>query len=245
MQHDQTALLSVVGVGRLFGGLKAVDNLSFEVRPGEIIGLIGPNGAGKSTTFNLISGFLSPSAGAVRFGDADLRGGDVLAASKAGLVRTFQHGSYVKGMTVGDNIRLGTLARPGAQPRQARVAEAAARMGLTAHLNDRAGNLPHGLQRLVSIAIALAAAPRLLCLDEPLTGLNETEVVTVLAVLDAYRKTDGRAILLVEHNMKAVMSSCDRILVLHHGAYLASGTPKEVSANPAVIEAYLGQSHEQ
>ncbi|MEQ9674317.1 MAG: ABC transporter ATP-binding protein [Roseovarius indicus] len=237
------ALLRVSELSKRFDGLLAVDNLEFEVRPGEIFGLIGPNGAGKSTTFNLISGFIPWTTGKVQVCGKEMRRGKPLVASEAGLVRTFQHGSYVGGMSVRDNLRLGTIVRNKKADREAGVLEAARRLGLSDYLDETTSNLPHGLQRLVSMAIAIAAQPRLLCLDEPLTGLNETEVTTVLNVLDDYRKTEGRAILLVEHNMKAVMRICDRILVLHHGAHLATGSPEDIRGNKAVIEAYLGESH--
>ena len=240
---DSGPLLQVDGLSKRFDGLLAVDNLDFEVRPGEIFGLIGPNGAGKSTTFNLISGFIPWTTGNVRVCGRAMRSGKPRVASEAGLVRTFQHGSYVGGMTVRDNLRLGTIVRSKAADRDAAVTEAVRWLGLTDYLDETTSNLPHGLQRLVSMAIAIAAQPRLLCLDEPLTGLNDTEVSTVLGVLDRYRQTEGRAILLVEHNMKAVMRICDRILVLHHGAHLATGNPEEIRGNKAVIEAYLGESH--
>lgn len=243
MQPEADILLRVEGLSRRFGGLLAVDDLDLEVRQGEIFGLIGPNGAGKSTTFNLISGFIAPSAGRIFVAGEEVTGRSALSVSRAGLVRTFQHGSYVRSMTVRDNIRLGTLAGSKGGERGRRVVEAAERLGLAEVLDEPAGTLPHGLQRLVSIAIAIAAKPRLLCLDEPLTGLNETEVANVLAVLDGYRRAQDCAILLVEHNMKAVMKICDRILVLHHGAHLATGSPGEIQANPTVVQAYLGERH--
>ena len=245
MTDHETPLLQTRGLTRRFGGLLAVSGLDFEVRPKEILGLIGPNGAGKSTTFNLISGFYKPSAGNVTLFGEDFTGKSSLAISRAGLVRTFQHGSLMRSMTVRDNIRLGTIhGLRRAVERDRRVAETAGMLGLDAYLDDEAGILPHGLQRLVSIGIAFAARPRLLCLDEPLTGLNQTEVTNTLAVLQRIRDDFGCSILLVEHNMKAVMKVCDRIVVLHHGEHLATGTPAEIRANTKVVEAYLGHRNE-
>jgi len=237
-------LLSAEGLTRRFGGLLAVSNLDFEIRPSEILGLIGPNGAGKSTTFNLISGFLKPSSGKLTIFDEDCTGRSPLAISRIGLVRTFQHGSLMRTMSVGDNIRLGTMVGVrGNASRRLRVEETAELLGLTSYLADTAGTLPHGIQRLVSIAIAFAARPRLLCLDEPLTGLNQTEVANTLQVLQRIRDEFGCSVLLVEHNMKAVMKVCDRIVVLHHGHHLATGTPAEIRADQRVINAYLGHNH--
>lgn len=241
MQMTQDALLRTKGLTRRFGGLLAVSNLDFEIRPGEILGLIGPNGAGKSTTFNLISGFYKPSAGELFIFGENCTGKSPLAISRRGLVRTFQHGSLMRSMTVADNILLGTMhGVKGGANRRKQVAETAAMLGLTPFLSEEGGNLPHGLQRLVSIGIAFAARPRLLCLDEPLTGLNQTEVTNTLTVLKRIRDEFGCSVLLVEHNMKAVMSVCDRIVVLHHGQHLATGTPVEIRANSKVVEAYLG-----
>lgn len=243
--HEQP-LLKTSNLSRRFGGLVAVDKLDLEVRPGEILGLIGPNGAGKSTTFNVVSGFYKPSTGTLQIFGQDCAGKSPTAISRMGLVRTFQHGSLAQSMTVRDNIRLGTLhslrsARR--KERLARVQETAAILGLERHLDIQAGSLPHGLQRLVSIGIAFAARPKLLCLDEPLTGLNQTEVAATLDVFRRIRSDFACAILLVEHNMKAVMAVCDRIYVLHHGKQLASGTPAEIRHNDAVIAAYLGTRH--
>lgn len=245
MDQSQQPLLATRGLTRRFGGLVAVSNLDLEIRPKEILGLIGPNGAGKSTTFNLISGFYKPSAGELFVFGENCTGRSALEISRRGLVRTFQHGSFMRTMTVADNILLGTIhGVKGAAARRARVAETAEMLGLTQFLSEQAGNLPHGLQRLVSIAIAFAARPRLLCLDEPLTGLNQTEVANTLAMLERIRDAFGCSVLLVEHNMKAVMRVCDRIVVLHHGQHLATGTPAEIRADRRVIDAYLGHRHD-
>jgi len=246
MLGEDSPLLKTTGLTRRFGGLLAVSDLHFEVRRDEILGLIGPNGAGKSTTFNLISGFLRPTAGRLEVFGRNCTRISPIKISRMGLVRTFQHGSYVRTARVRDNILLGTvhgLSGAGRTDRNRRVEETAEILGLTPYLDNSAGTLPHGIQRLVSIAIAFAARPKLLCLDEPLTGLNQTEVATTLNVFQAIRRDFGCSILLVEHNMKAVMSVCDRIVVLHHGQQLATGTPAEIRNNDEVITAYLGKRH--
>jgi branched-chain amino acid transport system ATP-binding protein len=234
-------LLEARGITRRFGGLLAVSDLSFEVRKGEILGLIGPNGAGKSTTFNLLSGFYRLTAGSITFLGEPLESGHPWKAARRGLVRTFQHDSLLKDMTVYDNILIGACQSVrGTAERDARVRETAAIMRLDGLLYETARNLPHGLQRMLSIAIAFAGRPKLLCLDEPLTGLNQTEATEALALIRRLRDEFGITILFVEHNMKAVMSLCDRIVVLNHGRMLATGTPEEVSRNQDVIDAYLG-----
>ena len=236
------ALLVVQDLTRRFGGLTAVQGLNFEVRRGEILGLIGPNGAGKSTTFNVISGFYRASAGRVHFDGVDISRRRPDQISRLGLVRTFQHGSLLHDMTVHDNILVATISLlPSRADRLQRVHETAALLGLSEVLHERAGFLPHGLQRMVSIAIALAQRSRLLCLDEPLTGLNQSEVANALGVFRRIRAEFGSTLLLVEHNMKAVMEICDRIVVLDHGEFLAEGRPEEISRNEAVIAAYLGR----
>ena len=235
-------LLKVEGLARHFGGLAAVSDLSFEVRRGEILGLIGPNGAGKSTTFNVISGFYRPTAGRVYFVGEDITGRNPAQISRKGLVRTFQHGSLLRQMTVYDNILVATISLIHTRPeRDRRGVETAKMLHLSDHLDEIAGNLPHGLQHMVSIAIAFARRSKLLCLDEPLTGLNQIEVASALAIFRRIRDEFGTTILLVEHNMKAVMEICDRIVVLNHGVFLAQGKPKEISQNEAVISAYLGK----
>ena len=248
MSDARTPLLRTSGLTRRFGGLVAVSDLDLEIHETEILGLIGPNGAGKSTTFNLISGFIRPSAGRLDVFGQDCTGWSPTRISRLGLVRTFQHGSYLRTMTVRDNILIGAmhvLARANPAQRHQRVDETATILGLGPYLGLEAGSLPHGIQRLVSIAIAFAARPRLLCLDEPLTGLNQTEVAATLHVFQQIRREFKTSILLVEHNMKAVMSVCDRIVVLHHGQHLATGTPAEIRANEKVITAYLGKRHDK
>jgi len=235
-------LLKVDKLTRRFGGLTAVSNLSFDVQKGEILGLIGPNGAGKSTTFNCVSGFYPPSEGRIEFLGENISKLNTAQVCHKGLVRTFQHESLLTDMTVYDNILIATFSTISVKSeRVRRVHETAEILNLSDHLQDIAGNLPHGLQRMVSIAIAFATRPKLLCLDEPLTGLNQTEVGGALAIFRRIRDEFKLSILLVEHNMKAVMEICDRIVVLDHGVFLAAGSPLEIKQNPAVISAYLGK----
>ena len=235
-------LLTVEHLSRRFGGLTAVSDLSFEVNAGEILGLIGPNGAGKSTTFNCVSGFYPLSDGRVTFLGENISNMNTAQVCHKGLVRTFQHDSLLSDMTVYDNILIATFSMIRSKSeRERRVHETAAILNLSDHLLEIAGNLPHGLQRMVSIAIAFATRPKLLCLDEPLTGLNQTEVGGALTIFRQIRDEFKISILLVEHNMKAVMEICDRIVVLDHGVFLATGSPNEIKTNPAVIAAYLGK----
>ncbi len=235
-------LLKVDKLTRRFGGLTAVSSLSFDVQKGEILGLIGPNGAGKSTTFNCVSGFYPASEGRIEFLGEDISKMNTAQVCHKGLVRTFQHDSLLTDMTVYDNILIATFSTISVKSeRIRRVHETAEILNLSDHLQEIAGNLPHGLQRMVSIAIAFATRPKLLCLDEPLTGLNQTEVGGALAIFRRIRDEFKLSILLVEHNMKAVMEICDRIVVLDHGIFLAAGSPLEIKQNPAVISAYLGK----
>lgn len=235
-------VLAVAHLSRKFGGLTAVNDLSFDIRSNEIFGLIGPNGAGKSTTFNCVSGFYPPSSGKVMFFGDDISSLSSHEISRRGLVRTFQHDSILSEMTVRDNLSIATFSHLRSRAeRESRVVETAQVLRLDRHLDETAGTLPHGLQRMVSIAIAFATRPKLLCLDEPLTGLNQTEVSEAIAIFRRIRDEFGTAILLVEHNMKAVMEICDRIVVLDHGQFLAIGEPTQIKQDPAVISAYLGK----
>jgi branched-chain amino acid transport system ATP-binding protein len=235
-----------------FGGLAAVSHVGLTVGEGEIVGLIGPNGAGKTTCFNLLSGFLRPTAGTIVFGGEDITGLRPQQVAARGLVRTFQLTTLFHEMTALENVLLGLHLHARTGLRQvlfsrrifppdevARSREVLEFTGLTAVADQLARNLPHGHQRVLGIAMALAARPRLLLLDEPVTGMNLEESGRVMALVKTIRDR-GTTILLVEHNMRAVMGTCERIVVLNFGQKLAEGSPAQVSTSAAVIEAYLG-----
>ena len=243
-------------IRKAFGGLVAVNDIGFAVRAGEIIGLIGPNGAGKSTTFNLISGLLPLTSGEVLLRGQRISGLPSREVARRGLSRTFQHVKLVPDMTVLENVALGTYLRTrsgslAAMLRLDRASEARAlqeadrqlaRVGLTEHRHELAGNLALGPQRLVEIARALASDPALLLLDEPAAGLRHKEKQALAAVLRQL-KGEGLSLLLVEHDMDFVMNLTDRIVVMEFGTLLLEGTPAEVQASPAVRAAYLGTEH--
>ncbi len=246
-------LLSIDGVSKNFGALLAVNNLSFDLKTGEIVGLIGPNGAGKSTLFDLATGLLTASAGTIRFRGASierLNGRDI---AKLGVGRTFQHPNLLADMSVLENAAFGAYLRGksgliAASLRLDRAEEACLRdeaarqlerVGLGAHLHDAAGSLPLGSQRILEIARALCADPLLLLLDEPAAGLRHLEKDALAALLRELRD-DGVSILLVEHDMQFVMGLADRVVVMEFGRRIAEGAPREIQNDPAVLEAYLG-----
>jgi len=248
-----TMLLQVRGVRRQFGGLVAVDDVSFNVRAGEIVGLIGPNGAGKSTTFNLVTGLLRVNAGEVLLRGQRIDGRPSRRIACLGVARTFQHVKLIPTMSVLENVALGThqrtrvgiLAatlrldrrREAAMMREA--AQALRRVGLGEHMHAEAGSLALGQQRLLEIARALCCDPALLLLDEPAAGLRAFEK-QALARLLAELRAQGMGILIVEHDMEFVMQLTDHIVVMVFGQKIAEGAPRDIQANPAVLDAYLG-----
>lgn len=247
------AILEVESLSRRFGGLTAVDKLSFSVDEGEIRGLIGPNGAGKTTTFNVISGFYAPSDGRVIYDGRDISGMKTSDIARLGLVRTFQGTTLFHEMSCRENALVGChlqaessfLSRVlGSDTAQQRAAEEEAMdclafFGLDHLAEELAMNLPHGLQRALGMAVALAAKPKVLLLDEPFTGMNPEETRHMMGLIEKVRDR-GVTLLLVEHDMQAVMGLCNRITVMNFGSLLAEGTPEEIQSNPEVIKAYLG-----
>ena len=249
-------VLDVRAARKEFGGLVAVNDVSFNVRAGEILGLIGPNGAGKSTTFNLVTGVLPATRGEVALLGRRIDGAPSREIARQGVSRTFQHVKMIATMTVLENVALGAHLRgrhgvPAAMLRTDRVEERALmkeaerqlrRIGIGELMHEQAGNLALGQQRLMEIARALAADPTLLLLDEPAAGLRLKEKESLAGVLRQLR-SEGLSILLVEHDMDLVMGLVDRVLVMEFGTKLIEGTPEEVQASPAVRAAYLGTEH--
>lgn len=236
-----SALLEVDSVSRRFRGLLAVDGVSFAVAPGEIFAVIGPNGAGKTTLFNLIAGALPPSAGAIRLDGTRIDGRRPDQIAALGVGRTFQIVRPFPAMTVRENIIVGALMRHRGVAAAGREADLVMeRLGFTALADRLAGALTLPDRKRLEVARTLAARPRLLLLDEVMAGLRPTEVDSMVATLRGICAEHGTAIVLIEHVMRAVVALAGRVLVLHHGARIALGTPAEVTADPAVIASYLG-----
>ena len=243
-------ILQVEAISKQFGGISAVDSVSFEVYDGEILGIIGPNGSGKSTLFNCILGQLTPSAGQVKLDGKVVTGLRPCDLNKRGISRTFQLLQVFPDLSVRENLILagqehaGTMLSRLFGPRDAGLTKAAEQMiGFfkLGHLADeRAGGLSYGQQKLLDAAMAFMAGPRLVLLDEPAGGVNLTMLADLKDRLRAINTEQGATFVVIEHNMEFVMSLCTRVLVLAEGRVLAVGTPDEVRNNPAVVEAYLG-----
>jgi branched-chain amino acid transport system ATP-binding protein len=242
------SLLKVDGLSIHFGGVTAVDNLSFEIPGGRIVSIIGPNGAGKTTLFNIISGIYRPDQGCIRFDRQDVTGNEPHQLARAGLSRTFQNLQVFFRLTVLENVMVGrhlahALRLPSVRRANRECAEKAREfiefVGLGAHIERTAGGLPYGALKRLEIARALASEPKLLLLDEPAAGCNSVETEEIDGLIQQIARK-GTTVALVEHDMKLVMKISDRVLVLDRGHKLAEGTPAEVRSNPDVIRAYLG-----
>ena len=251
-------LLDVSGLTMRFGGLLAVDGVHLSVQPGQIVSMIGPNGAGKTTVFNCLTGFYKPSGGKIVFDGREIQGMPGFKVARRGMIRTFQHVRLFKEMTVVENLLVaqhqhmntnllaGLFKTPGYRRSEQEAMERAAywldRVDLHAFANRPANTLAYGQQRRLEIARCMVTQPKLLMLDEPAAGLNPKETDDLKALISELRDEHQITVLLIEHDMKLVMSISDHIVVINQGRPLAAGTPDEIKQNPDVIKAYLGET---
>jgi branched-chain amino acid transport system ATP-binding protein len=236
-------VLRATGVSRAFAGIHALRGVTLELHRHEVVGLIGPNGAGKTTLVNVLTGFDFPSAGTVELKGQDITSWSPHRRGRVGLARTFQHSRSFAALSVRENVEVAALGS-GARPREARrrAARLLELLGLERRRDKPAGGLPHGDERKLGVARALATEPRFLLLDEPAAGLPEAEVPEFAAVVRSVRDEHAAGVLLIDHNMTLVMDVCDRIQVLDQGTTLAEGAPEEIRANLDVTAAYLGEA---
>ena len=255
MARASVKLLEIRNLSKYFDGLAALDNIDLDVFESEILGVIGPNGAGKTTLFNVTTGILPPTSGRLKFKGEDITGLKPHQIAEKGIGRTFQASVLFMGSTVFENVFTAFhmqykqpdwkafLHTPSTKKEELvikqKVVEILELMNLSSVKDERAVNLPHGHQRMLGVCLALATEPRLLLLDEPVTGMNPVETSAMVNSIQRIRDS-GTTIVVVEHNMKAIMSLCDRIAVLNHGKKIAEGLPEEIRDNKEVIEAYLG-----
>ena len=257
---DKPPVLECINLGITFGGLKAVEDLNLAIGKTEIVGLIGPNGAGKTTVFNLLTKVYQPTSGTILLNGQDTHNMDTIHINRAGIARTFQNIRLFSNLTVEENVKIGMDSQmhynmfsglfrlPGYWKEEKATHQKALELlsifNMADLANVRAGSLPYGAQRRLEIVRALATNPCLLLLDEPAAGMNPSETAELMENIRKIRDTFQIAILLIEHDMNLVMNICEGICVLNFGKVIAKGTPEEIQANPAVIEAYLGKKRE-